>query len=146
VGTKEVKKVVIDTNVLVSSLLFGGVPGKLIPLWKSGHIRPLCSKGIIEEYLRVLAYPKFELTEKEIDYILYREILPWFHAITVEKGQPIVKNDPQDAIFIWCALEGKADALISGDSHLLGMKKSPVPVLSVSRFLKMMGRIQKINP
>ena len=136
-GTAEVKRVVIDTNVLVSALLFGGVPGKLIPLWKEGHILPLYSKEIIEEYLRVLAYPKFKLTEKEIDFILSREILPWFDVVTVTAGRPFVKNDPQDDMFIWCAVAGKADTLVSGDVHLLKLKRSPVPILPVSKFLKM---------
>ncbi len=47
-------KVVIDTNVLISSLLFGGVPAKLIPLWQQGTIKPAASKEIIDEYVRVL--------------------------------------------------------------------------------------------
>ena len=131
------KRVVIDTNVLVSALLFGGIPGKLIPLWKEGRILPLCSKGIIEEYLRVLAYPKFKLPEKEIDFILSREILPWFDIVMVPAGRPFVKNDPQDDMFIWCAVEGKADALVSDDDHLLKSKGSPVPILPVSKFLNM---------
>ena len=76
----KIKKIrtVIDTNVIVSANLFGGIPGKLISLWKSGRIKPLASKEIIDEYLKVLAYPKFELSEKEINYILYNEILPYF--------------------------------------------------------------------
>ena len=130
------KRVVIDTNVLVSALLFGGAPGNLIPLWKRGRIRPLCSKGIIEEYLRVLAYPKFRLTEKEIDFILSREILPWFEVVAVQGGRRFVNKDSEDDKFIWCAAEGKAEAIVSGDDHLLKLKRSPVPVLSISAFLK----------
>ncbi|HUV78095.1 MAG TPA: putative toxin-antitoxin system toxin component, PIN family, partial [Desulfobacterales bacterium] len=61
---KEIR-VVIDTNIIVSAILFGGIPGELIPLWKSGRIKPLASKKIIEEYIKVLAYPKFELSETE---------------------------------------------------------------------------------
>ena len=130
------KRVVIDTNVVVSALLFGGAPGNLIPLWKGGRIRPLCSKGIIEEYLRVLAYPKFRLTEKEIDFILSREILPWFEVVAVQGGRRFVNKDSEDDKFIWCAVEGKAEAIVSGDDHLLKLKRSPVPVLSISAFLK----------
>jgi len=130
-----VKRVLIDTNVLVSGLLFGGKPGRLVALWKQGAIQFLCSKGIIDEYLRVLAYPKFELTEKEIGVILYQEVLPWFEIVTVQAGNPFVREDPEDDKFIWCAVEGKADVLISGDEHLLALKRSPIPILSVSRFL-----------
>ena len=135
-GAGKIKKVVIDTNVLVSALLFGGAPGELIPLWKEKYIEPVCSKDIIEEYLRVLAYPKFKLTDTEIDYLLSVEILPWFQPVTVPQGKPYIRNDPQDDIFIWCAVEGKAQAVISGDRHLLEMRKSPVPVLSVTDFLE----------
>ena len=64
-------KVVIDTNVVISALLFGGAPGKLVAFWQRGIIKPKATKEIIDEYLRVLAYPKFELSEKEINYVLY---------------------------------------------------------------------------
>ena len=130
------KRVVIDTSVLVSALLFGGTAGKLIPLWKGWRIRPLCSKGMMEEYLRFLAYPRFRLTEKEITFILSREILPWFEVVPVQAGLRFVKKDPEDDKFIWCAVEGKAEALVSGDEHLLKLKISPVPVVSISAFLE----------
>ena len=139
-GAGKIKKVVIDTNVLVSALLFNGTPGELVTLWKEKRIQPLCSKDIIDEYLRVLTYPKFKLTDIEIDYLLTVEILPWFKPINVLKGKPYIKNDPQDDIFIWCALEGKAHAVISGDNHLLKMKNPPVPVLSVTDFLEQLKR------
>lgn len=53
-GTVKVKKVVIDTNVLVSALLFGGVPAQLIPLWKSRTIRPLCWASRRARYMMTL--------------------------------------------------------------------------------------------
>ena len=85
-GTVKIKpiRVVIDTNVVVSAILFGGTPGKLIPLWKTGEIKPYTSKKILNEYMRVLAYPRFNLSEKEIEYLIYQEILPFFHVIQVE--------------------------------------------------------------
>jgi hypothetical protein len=51
---------------------------------------------IVEEYLRVLAYPKFHLTESEIDLIFVREILPYFEVIAVRPGDPIVAGDSAD--------------------------------------------------
>lgn len=135
-GAVKIRKVVIDTNVVVSGLLFGGVPGEIVDLWKKGKIQPLCSGQIFEEYLRVLAYSKFALTESEIDYLLAQEILPWFDVVQVSDGRAYVKADPSDDKFIWCALAGKADAIISGDEHLLTLPSCPVPVLSVPKFLK----------
>ena len=130
------KRVVMDTNVLVSALLFGGVPGKLVTLWKEDTVHPLCSKEIIEEYLRVLSYPKFNLTESEINYLFTREILPWFEVISVKTGSSLLPHDPSGNKFLWCALRGKAEAIISGDEHLLSLTSSPIPVLTVYRFLK----------
>lgn len=130
------KRVVIDTNVVVSGLLFGGIPGEFVTLWKRGQIRPLCSREIIEEYLKVLVYPKFSLSESEIDFILTNEILPWFEVITVKAGMPFVKADPSDDKFIWCALAGKAKAIISGDDHLVALDCSPIPILTATEFLR----------
>lgn len=133
-GSQKIK-VVIDTNVLVSALLFNGVPGELIECWKQGKILPLASRDIIDEFIRVLTYPKFKLTEDEISFLLHREILPWFEIVTVKKQKPFVAADPEDDKFVWCALAGDADCIISGDEHLLNLSSSPVPVLSPSQFL-----------
>ncbi len=100
-------KVVIDTNVVISALLFGDTSGELINLWKAGHIVPLASKEIIEEYIRVLAYPKFKLSAQEIDYILYQEILPFFQVVTSNPSKPVITADPSDDKFIHCALSGE---------------------------------------
>ena len=129
-------KVVVDTNVLVSALLFGGKPGKLMPLWQRGTIRPLASKEIIDEYLRVLTYPKFKLSEEDINFLLYHEILPYFEVIDVHPGPRIIRKDPEDDKFIRCALAGKAKFIISGDHHLLTLKScQKIKILSPSDFL-----------
>ena len=129
--------VVVGTGVLISALLFGGTPGKLIELWKRGVIRPVASREIIGEYLRVLAYPKFRLTEDEIDYLLYREILPYFKVASADSGKPVVKADPTDDKFFWCALAGKAEYIISSDKHMLSVKSHQgISILTPAAFLK----------
>jgi len=138
-GSEKVIRVVLDTNIVISALLFGGQLERLTDLWKEGKILPLCSKEIIDEYLKVLSYPKFQLTEEEISYLLTREILPWFEVVEVRKGKPYVEADPEDDKFIWCALEGKADFIVSGDKHLLELANSPVSIVSVRKFLKLMA-------
>jgi putative PIN family toxin of toxin-antitoxin system len=140
-GQSKIKSVVIDTNVLVSALLFGGVPGKLIPLWEERIVRPKASKDIIEEYIRVLAYPKFELSEEEINFLLHYEILPYFEIIRVKEGPTLVAKDPSDDKFIRCAQAAGARIIISGDQHLL--KLSPyrqIRILSPSDFLALQER------
>jgi putative PIN family toxin of toxin-antitoxin system len=133
--TGGLKRVVIDTNVLVSALLFDGVPGELIGCWRQGKILPLASRDIINEFIRVLSYPKFQLNEEEIKFLLNQEILPWFEIVTVKKQNPFVIDDPDDDKFIWCALAGRADYIISGDEHLLNLNSSPIPILSPAKFI-----------
>jgi putative PIN family toxin of toxin-antitoxin system len=129
-------KVVVDTNVVVSALLFGGTPGELISLWRGKTIRPLASKQIIDEYLRVLTYPKFKLSEEDINYLLYSEILPYFEVVEVYSGEQVIEQDHEDDKFIQCALTGKAKFIISGDHHLLAMKSyRKIKILSPADFL-----------
>jgi putative PIN family toxin of toxin-antitoxin system len=136
-GKIEVIRVVIDTNVVISALLFGGIPGKLITLWKNVRIKPLVSREIIDEYLKVLAYPKFNLSGEEINYLLYQEILPFFEVISVKQRPVLIKADPSDDIFIRCAQSGKAKVIISGDKHLLALKSyRKIKILSPSEFLE----------
>jgi putative PIN family toxin of toxin-antitoxin system len=142
-GPQKIKKVVIDTNVLVSALLFKGVVGELVECWKQGQIIPLACRDIIDEFIRVLSYPEFQLTEEEITFLLHKEILPWFEIVTVKKQTPFVADDPDDDKFIWCAITGNADCIISGDEHLLNLNPSPVPILSPSQFLSSSDSIPK---
>ena len=128
--------VVIDTNVLVSALLFGGTPGKLIPLWKSGKIQPHVSQEMVDELLRVLAYPKFELTENEIHYLFYVEILPFCKVVSVKSAPVIINEDPSDDMFLICAKAVQAKALITGDQHLLALKSfGTTSILTPKQFL-----------
>ena len=136
-GKIKVVSVVIDTNVVVSALLFGGVPGEIVNLWKTGIIQPKASKEIVDEYIRALAYPKFGLTEEEINFLLYHEILVYFDVVTVKTRQKIVKDDPSDDKFIRCAQAAKSRIIISGDQHLLKLKSyRNINIITPAQFLK----------
>lgn len=139
-GAIKIVKVVLDTNVLVSALLFGGTPGRIRLLWREKLIQPFMSQAIIDEYLRVLAYPKFQLTRSEIEYLLHQEILPWFETITSPQGEAFVLEDPSDDKFIWCAKAGKVDWIISGDDHLLKLEYPKISIVTPSKFLAIFGK------
>ena len=130
-------KVVIDTNVVVSALLFGGIPKKIVAFWQSGKIKPVTSKDIIEEYIRVLTYPEFKLSEEEINFLLYTEILPYFDVIDTRTGPPIIKQDPADDNFLRCAIAAGAEYVISGNRHLLA--------LEVYQEIKILSQVDFIN-
>jgi len=131
------KRVVLDTNVLVSALLFGGRLDALIGRWKSGDLIPLFSRATFAEFRRVLAYPRFGLTGPEINALIEEEILPWCEV--VETGEEIrgVCRDHGDDIFLSCAVAAGADAIVSGDRDLLDLGAfRDIPILSVADFLK----------
>ena len=135
-GTLEVIRVVLDTNVLVSGLLFGGIPGKLLDLWKTGKIRLIMSREMLDEFLRVLAYPKLRLSEEEIHYLLYVEVLPHVEMVKVHPGPILIPMDPSDDIFLHCALAAGTKYIISGDRHLLHLKSyKRIKILSPAEFL-----------
>jgi len=135
-GQIKVIPVVIDTNVIISALLFGGIPGRLIDLWKTGRIQLFVCKEIIDEIVRVLAYPRFQLSENEIDYLLYYEILPYAEIVEIGSGPAIILPDPSDDKFIRCAQAAKAGVIVSGDRHLLALKEQQdIKIFTPARFL-----------
>jgi putative PIN family toxin of toxin-antitoxin system len=135
-GALEMIRVVLDTNVLVSCLLFEGTPGALLNLWKTGRIRLLMRRAMVDEFLRVLAYPKFHLTEDEIQYLLYEEVLPYAEMVDVRPGPVLIAEDPADDMFLRCAHAGRGRYILSGDRHLLNLKTyRRIKILSPADFL-----------
>ena len=114
-------RVVLDTSALVSALLFTGISSELVALWQNGSITLLLSRDILDEYLRVLGYPKFELSEENIKELLQEEILPYEEVVKPTRRLRVVRRDPSDNKFLECAVSGKARVIISGDKDLLSL-------------------------
>ncbi len=115
-------RVVLDTNVLVSTALPGSRLQSLVDAWQHRRCRLLLSREIFDEYLRVLTYPKFRLTSADIKRILERELLPYAEMVNVTTQVEAIVEDPADNKFLACAVDGRADVLVSGDHHLLELK------------------------
>jgi putative PIN family toxin of toxin-antitoxin system len=123
-------RVVLDTNVLVPALLFEN--GRLAWLrhsWQTGAIRPVLTESSARELIRVLAYPKFQLTRPAIDQLL-GDVLPWCetNAGPVEPCRHQVR-DPKDQVFLDLALMAGVPVLVSGDADLLALKNQLHPLL-----------------
>lgn len=130
-------RVVLDTNTVVSALLFAGTASRLVPLWQSGRITVLLSGAILEEYLRVLAYPKFRLTEQEIRALIAEQVLPFTETVTKPRRLRVSCRDPHDRKCLECAVGGRAYYLITGDQDLLELGRPlGVTILTVGEFLK----------
>jgi putative PIN family toxin of toxin-antitoxin system len=135
---KAVMRVVLDTNVVVSALLFKTTLSKIIALWQRGAIIPVISKDTFQELQAVLAYPKFALTRDEIRALLEGEILPFFEVIEVREAVKGICADPADDKFLACALSASADYLVSGDKALTELKQyKSVTIIKPSEFLKL---------
>jgi hypothetical protein len=133
-----VKRVILDTNILVSALLFKGELSNIIELWRTGKIVPLISRETFDELRRVLAYSKFSLTRAEIRSILEGEILPFFEVVDVSKQVKGVCRDPADDKFISCAISGRADYIVTGDRDLSDLKHyESIRIIHASDFLRM---------
>ena len=133
-------RVVLDTNTLISALLFSGTASRLAPLWQSRRITVLVSKEILQEYLRVLAYPKFQLGDHEIRALVEEELLPFAETIRVRRRLAVVRRDPEDDKFLECAVAGRAEYLMTGDRDLreFGSYRG-ITILTVGGFLERMN-------
>lgn len=129
-------KVVIDTNVFVSSF-FGGNPRKIIDLWKKGKISLCVSKNILDEYIEVLQ--RIGLGDgREIEELLSL-FAKGFNILFTTKTPKIkaVRDDPDDDKFIECAVGLKAEVIITGDKALKAMNEyMGIKILNPQEFLK----------
>ncbi len=116
---KTLIRLVLDTNVLVSALLFSGEIGNVVSSWKASKFLPVFSQDTFDEFRRVLAYPKFSLTPREIDVLLQNEVLPFCEVVDIEDEIIGVCRDRSDDKFLSCAVAAKADYIVSGDKDLL---------------------------
>ena len=114
-------RAVLDTNVVLSALVFrGGVAGQVRQAWQRGLVLPLASTATVQELVRVLAYPKFRLSQAEQDELL-ADYLPYAETVRIPKSPPTVPDcrDVLDLPFMHLAVAGKAQVLVSGDQDLL---------------------------
>ena len=131
-------KVVPDTNVLISALFWRGNPYRILRLAIEGKIKLVISEEIIGEVREVLMREeKFELTEEEIE--TYCTLLR-YHAelVNPSKTLRVITKDPDDNKFLECAVEGKADCIVSGDSHLLELEEyKGIKILTPAELIKL---------
>jgi putative PIN family toxin of toxin-antitoxin system len=111
-------KVVLDTNVLISGVFFGGPPFLILQAWRDGIIQLVISPEILHEYRRVgeiLAeeHPAIDL-EPMLEFVIQNADV--FDASPL--SEPVCE-DPDDDKFISCALASASRVIISGDKHLL---------------------------
>jgi uncharacterized protein len=127
-------RVVPDTNVLVSAIVFGGPPGRVVELAAEGHLQLIVSPPLIHE-LREALRRKFGFS----DAAAYQAETILRRASTVVEPQEavtIISEDPEDNRVLEAALAGDAEIIVSGDRHLLNLEKfGAIPIMSPRELL-----------
>jgi putative PIN family toxin of toxin-antitoxin system len=130
-------RVVLDTNVVVSALLF--TSGRLAWLrhaWQREALIPLVCSETVAELVRVLGYPKLHLDADEVGDLL-ADFLSFAEIVELPDPWPEVPEcrDPHDRVFLALALVGHADALVTGDGDLLAIGRlGSIPILTPEAF------------
>lgn len=138
-------RVVLDTNILISAFLWQGAPKDVFMLAEKGGAIICVSGETIDEFERILSYPKFaerlarlgKTPADVIDELLGAVEYYPSHSFPA----PQIRDDPADDIFLACALAADADFIISGDEHLLALKSfQNIPILTPRQFLNQLKK------
>lgn len=133
---KPKRKVVFDTNIYLSAILFGGNPRMCLELARFGEIELFISRAILLEMAQKLQ-EKFLWSEEEIKEMV-EGLVMFTNIISPKKQINTIKAEPKDNRILECALEAGADYIISRDKkHLLSLKKfKGIPIISAADFLE----------
>ena len=127
-------KIVIDTNVLISAMYFGGNPRKLVRLLLKDSFDAFANEEIVNEYNEVTDEFMEKYEDKLADVAL-PDIISKMHQIEVTTEVHICR-DPDDDKFIGCAIDSKSKYIVSGDKDLLAVDKyENVDIVTVADFL-----------
>ncbi|HOS40230.1 MAG TPA: putative toxin-antitoxin system toxin component, PIN family [Spirochaetota bacterium] len=130
-------KVVLDSNVYISGILFHGKPRDLVDRAVRGSITVYISPAILEEVKDVLGRAKFGFPPARIAAIA-GEIESIAIQVVPERKYSVVPRDSDDTIVIDCAMESKADFIVTGDNDLLSMGHyEGIQIVSPADFLRM---------
>jgi len=137
-----VLKIVLDTNIFISSLLSrSGRPATIIDAWRAGRYLYLLvtSPSIISEIQRVLDAPriskKYGLGRDQIEKLIFLLKRDALVVPGISDAAGTIPEDPADEMFLSTALDAGADFIVSGDRHLLDLREyKGIPILTVHQF------------
>jgi len=130
-------RVVLDTNVYISAILFGGKCEEILKLASQRLFEVVISKKILGEIKSVLK-EKFYWTDKQIAEVI-KYIKEIAFVINPDISLNVVKEDPADNKIIECAVASNATYIVTGDKqHLLAIKEyAGIKIISLMEFLKL---------
>ena len=131
-------RIVADTNIWVSGLLWRGMPWKLLCLAETGQVELCLALPMLAELAEVLNYGRIRSRLEQLSITtndLVAFALRLASLFEASEGDPIVQADPDDNIFLWCATAASAAYVVSGDRHLLDLGTyAGIPIVTVHDF------------
>ncbi len=128
-------RIICDTNVLVSGVLFGGPPRSILKKAARGELELCTSPELLDEAERVLRRPKFCLTPQQVSAILslFRDT---FELVHPSRRVSVIIEDPSDNRVLEAAEAAAAHLIVSGDKHLLALQRwNDLEIVSPAQFL-----------
>jgi len=114
-------RIVFDSNVYISALLFHGVPGKILGMASKNELTLITSEQIILETTRILK-EKFDWPQHNTEKFI-RRLSVIGENIKPEIKLSVIKERESDNRVLECAVCGDANLIVTGDKHLLNLKK-----------------------
>ena len=135
--------IVIDTNVFVSGIFYGGTPRNVLDCVADGRVIPCFTEATYHELERVLTSEKFML-ERNALWFDVRRYLNWITSVSAISPRlfvaEIIKEDLADNEILACALSARASFIVSGDNHLLVLKSfGGIPIVTPKEFIDIIG-------
>lgn len=129
-------KIVLDTNVLISAFVFGGKPRSVFDLAIRGECDLFISPDLLEELRMVLLGKKFRFSLTLVQEIT-NELCFLATILVPSRRCSVIHEDPDDNRVLECALEARADVIVSGDLHLLTLGQyEDILMLNPETFLR----------
>lgn len=133
-------RILLDTNVWISGLLWGGMPNRVVRMARSGQITAIVSIEILNELRNTLGYPKLQAQLSrlgETAQTLLRSIEEVSECVMTETIVVPELRDPKDAIVLAAALAGGARVIVTGDQDLLVLGQfEGVEIVTPTDFLR----------
>lgn len=114
-------KIVVDTNVVISGVFFGGAPGEVLKAIVSNKVTACATKQIVEEYIEIVN----EMISRKQGNLNNNVLLTLIESLEMIKPKTHIEisRDPDDDKFIECAKDAEALYIVSGDNDLLVIKQ-----------------------
>lgn len=129
------KRLLLDSNIYISAILFGGKPKEIINLARNRKIEVIISEYVLWEIREVLSR-KFKIPDSRLN-IIEHDILSLAKLVATTTTLNVVSEDPADNAIVACAVDGDADIIVTGDKAILNLKRyKNIQILTPANFLK----------